>query len=74
MAANLASVWRTFRASGADCLVAVGSVEDPGAEAAYLAALPGVALTVCRASLVPDGCSAEQVAREILAEITVAYP
>ena len=74
MAANLASVWRTFRASGADCLVAVGSVEDPEAEAAYLAALPGVALTVCRASLVPDGCSAEQVAREILAEITVAYP
>ena len=73
-AANLASVWRTFRASGADCLVAVGSVEDAEAEAAYLAALPGVALTVCRANLDPSGRPSVRIAREILAEITVAYP
>ena len=73
-AANLAVVWRTFRASGADCLVAVGAVEDPEAEAAYTAALPHVDLTVCRGSLHPDGRPAEQVAREILAKITVPHP
>jgi hypothetical protein len=73
-AANLAAVWRTFRASGADCLVAVGSAGEPAAEAAYAAALPQVALTVCHASLDPDGRRAEELARAILAKITIAHP
>ena len=73
-AANLASAWRGFRASGADCLVAVGEVEEPDAEAAYTAALPQVDLAVCRASLDPGGRPADELAREILAKITVPHP
>ena len=73
-AANLASVWRTFQASGADCLVAVGPAEGPGIEAAYAAALPGVALTISGASLEQNGRPAEEITREILAKITVPIP
>jgi adenylylsulfate kinase-like enzyme len=73
-AANLASVWRTFRASGAECLVAVGSADDAEVEAAYAAVLPGVELAVCRADLDPKGRPADEIAREILAEITVPFP
>lgn len=43
-AANLAAVWHTFRAAGADCLVAVGPLRDP---AAYPAALPAATITLC---------------------------
>ena len=74
-AANLAAVSRTFHASGAECLVAVGAADDDaGVEAAYAAAVADVALTVCRAGLDPNGRAAEEVAREILAEITVPVP
>jgi hypothetical protein len=73
-AANLAALWRTFRAGRADCLVAVGPADDPGAEAVYTAALPHVDLAVCGASLDPDGRPVDEVAREILAKITIAYP
>jgi adenylylsulfate kinase-like enzyme len=73
-AANLASVWRGLRASGAECLVAVGAVGDLEAEAAYLAALPHVNLFVCRENLDPGGRSAEEAAFEILAKITVPFP
>jgi adenylylsulfate kinase-like enzyme len=76
--ANLVSVWRTFQASGSDCLVAVGSVDDPEDEeiyeAACEAALPDVPLTICRASLVPNGRPVEEVAHEILAALTVSVP
>jgi len=73
-AANLASAWRTFQASGADCLVAVGTAEGPDAEAVYAAALPSVALTISGASLELEGRLADVIAREILAKITVAFP
>jgi adenylylsulfate kinase-like enzyme len=43
-AANLAAVWQTFRAAGADCLVAVGPLEDP---AAYPTAFPAATITLC---------------------------
>lgn len=73
-AANLASVWRTFRASGAECLVAVGSADDAEVETAYAAALPDIELTVCRENLDPEGRPADELAREILAKITVPFP
>jgi hypothetical protein len=73
-AANLAALWRTFRAGGADCLVAVGPAENPEAEDAYTAALPHVDLTVCGASLDPDGRPADELAGEILGKITIPYP
>jgi adenylylsulfate kinase-like enzyme len=73
-AANLAAVWRTFRARGADCLVAVGSADGPDGEAAYVAALHDVDLAVCGENLDPNGRSADELAREILAKITIAYP
>lgn len=43
-AANLAAVWHTFRAAGADCLVAVGPLEDP---TPYTAAFPAATITLC---------------------------
>lgn len=43
-AANLAAVWHTFRAAGAECLIAVGPIGDP---APYRAALPAATVTVC---------------------------
>jgi hypothetical protein len=73
-AANLAALWRTFRAGGADCLVAVGPAENPEAEGAYTAALPHADLAVCGASLDPDGRPADELAHEILAKITIPYP
>src|SRR5439155_4090292 len=47
-AANLAAVWRAFRASGAECLIAVGPLERPEDAAAYTAALPAATITLCR--------------------------
>ena len=73
-AANLAAVYRTFQDCGTDCLVAVGSIEEPGDDAAYAAALPDVPLTSCRANLDPDGRPVGDVAREILAELAVPSP
>ncbi|WP_285681249.1 hypothetical protein [Actinoplanes sp. NBRC 103695] len=47
-AANLASVWRSFRASGAACLIAVGPLERPEDFTHYADALPAAAITLCR--------------------------
>ena len=47
-AANLAAVWRAFRASGARCLIAVGPLDRPQDAAAYTAALPAATITLCR--------------------------
>jgi hypothetical protein len=47
-ARNLAAVWQTYRAAGAQCLVAVGPVENDATAKAYAAALPRAAITLCR--------------------------
>ena len=47
-AANLAALWRVFRASGAGCLIAVGPLDRPVDLAAYTAALPAATITLCR--------------------------
>jgi adenylylsulfate kinase-like enzyme len=47
-AANLAAVWRTFRAGGASCLIAVGPLDRPEEATAYHAALPAATITLCR--------------------------
>jgi len=53
-AANLAAVWRTYQAAGAQCLVAVGPVEHPDAVRAYRAAFPAARLTLVRLHAGPD--------------------
>jgi hypothetical protein len=45
---NLAAMWQTYRAAGAQCLIAVGPVESDAAAKAYAAALPRAAITLCR--------------------------
>jgi adenylylsulfate kinase-like enzyme len=47
-ASNLTAIWATYRAAGAQCLVAVGPVEDGRAAAAYAGGLPAAAMTLCR--------------------------
>ena len=47
-AANLAAVWRSFQAAGADCLIAVGPLDRPDDVTAYHAGLPAAAITLCR--------------------------
>jgi hypothetical protein len=47
-AANLAAVWRSYRASGAACLIAVGPRDRPEDVATYTAALPAATITLCR--------------------------
>jgi hypothetical protein len=47
-AANLAAIWCAFRAGGAGCLIAVGPLDRPQDVAAYTAALPAAAITLCR--------------------------
>jgi adenylylsulfate kinase-like enzyme len=47
-ARNLAAMWQTYRAAGAQCLVAVGPVGDDAVARAYAAALPRAAITLCR--------------------------
>ncbi|HET7019074.1 MAG TPA: hypothetical protein VFI65_34465 [Streptosporangiaceae bacterium] len=47
-ARNLASIWQNYRAAGAQCLVAVGPIEDDAVAKAYAAALPDAAITLCR--------------------------
>jgi hypothetical protein len=47
-AANLAAVWRTFRAGGAACLIAVGPLDRPEDVLPYTAALPAATVTLCR--------------------------
>lgn len=47
-ARNLAAVWRTYRAAGAQALVMVGPVEDQAAIGVYADALPAATVIVCR--------------------------
>jgi hypothetical protein len=47
-ARNLAALWHTYRAAGAQCLIAVGPVESEAAAKAYAGALPRAAITLCR--------------------------
>jgi len=47
-AANLAAMWQTYRARGAQRLIVVGSAERPEAVRAYRAALPDATITLCR--------------------------
>ncbi|MFD9007344.1 hypothetical protein ACFV0T_41575 [Streptomyces sp. NPDC059582] len=47
-AANLAAVWRAFRANGAGCLIAVGPLDRPEDMGAYAAALPAATITLCQ--------------------------
>jgi predicted ABC-type ATPase len=61
-AANLAAVWRTFRAGGATCLIAVGPLERPSEVAAYTVALPAATITLCRLHAGPE-MLADRVAR-----------
>jgi adenylylsulfate kinase-like enzyme len=44
---NLAAMWQTYRTAGAQCLIAVGPVENDAAAQAYAAALPRAAMTLC---------------------------
>ena len=61
-AANLAAVWRSFRAGGADCLIAVGPLDRPDDVTAYRAALPGATTTLCQLHA-SRGVIADRVAR-----------
>ena len=45
---NLVAMWQTYRTAGAQCLIAVGPVENDAAAKAYAAALPRAAITLCR--------------------------
>lgn len=47
-ARNLAAVWRTYRAAGAQRLVVVGPVPDEATATVYADALPAATLTLCR--------------------------
>jgi hypothetical protein len=47
-ARNLAAIWHTYRAAGAQCLIAVGPVESEAAAKAYADAIPRAAITLCR--------------------------
>jgi adenylylsulfate kinase-like enzyme len=47
-ARNLAAIWTTYRAAGAQGLVAVGPVEDGRAARTYADALPAATMTLCR--------------------------
>lgn len=47
-ARNLAAMWQTFRAAGAQCLIAAGPVEDESVVKTYAGALPGATITLCR--------------------------
>ena len=47
-ARNLAAMWHTYRAAGAQCLIASGPVESEAASQAYAGALPRATITLCR--------------------------
>ncbi|WUJ72194.1 hypothetical protein OG809_02790 [Kribbella soli] len=51
---NLAAVWRTYRAAGADFLIASGPVFSAELRAAYTAALPDCAVQVVRIVTAPE--------------------
>lgn len=45
---NLAALWQTYRAAGAECLIVVGPAQNAAAVSAYVEALPSADVTVCR--------------------------
>jgi len=47
-ARNLAALWRTYLAAGAECLTVVGPVEDETAVTTYTDALPSATVVLCR--------------------------
>jgi adenylylsulfate kinase-like enzyme len=47
-AGNLAALWQTYRAAGAECLIVVGSAENAAAVGAYRDALSSADMTLCR--------------------------
>ena len=47
-ARNLAAMWQTYRAAGAQRLIVSGPVESEAAAKAYAGALPRAAITLCR--------------------------
>lgn len=51
---NLSVIWQTFRASGARCLIVVGSVDDRAAVEMYSDSLPEGTLTMVRLHTGPD--------------------
>jgi adenylylsulfate kinase-like enzyme len=51
---NLSAIWQTFRASGARCLIVVGSVDDRAAVEMYRDSLPEGTLTMVRLHAGPD--------------------
>jgi len=53
-AANVAALWRTYHAAGAQRLVLIGDVDSNATVRAYAAALPATTLTVCRLHAGPE--------------------
>jgi hypothetical protein len=51
---NLAAVWPVYRAAGARCLVAVGSVTSRETVLLYAGRVPGTDLTLCRLRAAPE--------------------
>lgn len=47
-ARNLAALWQTYRAAGAQCVIVVGPVEDEAAIRTYADELPAATVTLCR--------------------------
>jgi adenylylsulfate kinase-like enzyme len=47
-AANVAALWRTYRAAGAECLIMSGPADDEKTTRTYQDALPRATVTVCR--------------------------
>jgi len=53
-AQNLGVVWRTYRAAGARCLIAVGGVPSREIVTTYADKVPGTDLTLCRLRAGPE--------------------
>ncbi|WP_274918578.1 AAA family ATPase [Streptomyces sp. WZ-12] len=51
---NVAAVWGTYRAAGAQCLIMSGPVEDEAAAAVYADALGNAELAICRLHAGPE--------------------
>lgn len=51
---NLAAVWPVYRAAGARCLIAVGSVTSRETVLLYAGRVPGTDLTLCRLRATPE--------------------
>jgi hypothetical protein len=47
-AGNLAAIWQTYHAGGAQCMIVVGAVDRRDAVRLYATALPAATITLCR--------------------------